>query len=226
MANRSPLAQIWPLYDLVVRTPRIELRYPNDADLAVMAKLPDEGIHEPGRSPFGMAWAEGPSPAREQDSLRYWRSKQASWSVDSWWMDLATVVDGEVVGSQGIFAEHFPVARSVETGSWLVRRAQGRGIGTEMREAILELAFDGLGALEALSGAFEWNESSARVSEKLGYLPNGERLVVNASGRHRRFSYRMPREVWLTRRRDDIEIIGLDPCLALFGLEGDQGRGD
>jgi hypothetical protein len=49
---------------------------------------------------------------------------------------------------------------------------------------------------------------------------------VNDSGRHRRLSFRMPREVWLTRRRNDIEIAGLGPCLALFGLEGDGAVAD
>jgi RimJ/RimL family protein N-acetyltransferase len=186
-----------------------------------MARLPDEGIHEPGRSPFARSWAEGPSSSRQLQSFQFWRSKQASWSVDSWWIDLAVVVDDEIVGSQGLRAENFPVARSVESGSWLVRRAQRRGIGTEMREAVLEFAFGGLGALEALSGAFEWNESSLRVSQKLGYEPNGESLTANESGRHRRLSLRLPRDRWLARRREDIVIAGLVPCLRLFGIEGE-----
>jgi len=41
---------------------------------------------------------------------------------------------------------------------------QGQGIGREMREAILHLAFAGLGAQEALSGAFEDNVSSLATS--------------------------------------------------------------
>ncbi|MGB9112652.1 MAG: hypothetical protein WCF24_07990 [Acidimicrobiales bacterium] len=32
MAHRSPLSEIWPLYDLAIRSPRLEPRYPNDAD--------------------------------------------------------------------------------------------------------------------------------------------------------------------------------------------------
>ena len=36
--------------------------------------------------------------------------------------------------------------RTVGTGSWLGRPYQGRGIGKEMRGAVLALAFDGLGA--------------------------------------------------------------------------------
>ena len=61
----------------------------------------------------------------------------------------------------------------MKTGSWLGRSFQGRGIGTEMRAAVLELAFRGLGAATAESGALEGNAASARVSEKLGYRHDG-----------------------------------------------------
>jgi hypothetical protein len=37
-----------------------------------------------------------------------------------------------------------------------------------MRAAVLFLAFDGLGALAAESGALEGNDASSRVSGKLG----------------------------------------------------------
>ena len=43
-----------------------------------------------------------------------------------------------------------------------------------MRVAVLELAFAGLGATAAISGSFEGNIASARVSEKLGYFESGE----------------------------------------------------
>jgi len=221
MEKRSPLSDIWPLYDLVVRTSRVELRYPSDEDFARLARLPDEGIHEPGRIPFHVAWSEQPSPMRERDSLKWWWSKQASWSVDDWSLPFAVVDNGEPVGAQDVRAQNFPVVRSVSTGSWLVRRAQGQGIGAEMRAAVLEFSFRGLGALEAHSAAFDWNEPSRRVSEKVGYEPNGEEAVLSAGGRVRTLRYRMSRAAWEDRRRDDIEIIGLERCLELFGLRED-----
>ena len=221
MGTRSPLSDIWPLYDLVVRTPRIELRYPSDEDLSKLARLPDEGVHEPGKVPFHVAWTEEPSPARERNSLQWWRNKQASWSVDEWSLPFAVIDDGEPVGVQDLFGRHFPVLRSVSTGSWLVRRAQGRGVGAEMRAAVVEFAFRGLGALEAHSAAFDWNERSRRVSEKVGYEPNGEELLLSAGGRVRTLRYRMSREKWVTNQRDDIDIIGLERCLDLFGLGAD-----
>jgi RimJ/RimL family protein N-acetyltransferase len=222
MAVQQPLAKIWPLYRLAVRTPRLELRYPSDEELAVLATIPSEGIHEPGRQPFHVAWTEVPSPRREQQSLQWWWSQRASWSVDDWSLALAVVVDGEPVGVQDLMAKNFPVLRSVSTGSWLVQRAQGRGVGTEMRAAVVELAFRGLGALEARSSAFEWNSQSIRVSEKVGYVPNGEEFALRGTARERTLCFRLSRETWLTRRRNDIEITGLEGALALFGLGPDR----
>ena len=69
---------------------------------------------------------------------------------------------------QDIGAENFRAVRSVETGSWLGRAHQGQGIGREMREAVLHLAFAGLGAEEALSGAFEDNAASLATSRAVG----------------------------------------------------------
>src|SRR5260221_13370270 len=59
------------------------------------------------------------------------------------------------------------------TGAWLGRRYQGRGIGTQMRAAVLHLAFGGLGAQQAVSAAFEDNPASLRVSRKLGFRDDG-----------------------------------------------------
>ena len=44
------------------------------------------------------------------------------------------VRDGVVVGTQGIGGRDFAVLREVHTGSWLGRRYQGQGIGTQMRQ--------------------------------------------------------------------------------------------
>jgi len=59
----------------------------------------------------------------------------------------------------------------VSTGSWLGMRHQGKGFGTEMRAAILMLAFDHLGAKTARSSAFTDNPRSLAVSRRLGYEP-------------------------------------------------------
>ncbi len=42
MANRT-----WPLFDVVIRTPALEVRYPDDELLVELADLTARGIHDP-----------------------------------------------------------------------------------------------------------------------------------------------------------------------------------
>jgi RimJ/RimL family protein N-acetyltransferase len=115
-----------------------------------------------------------------------------------------------------LFATHFPTTRAVETGSWLVRRAQGRGIGKEMRAAVLHLAFEGLGAVEAYSASFEDNLASQAVSRANGYEPNGTLIHAREGRPARNLKWILTRERWQASRRDDIEIQGLEPCRVLL----------
>ncbi len=212
----------WPLFDLVVRTPRLELRSPTDemcADLAGVAGLdmfPDGEIH------FVSDWLSDPSPLRERKSMQWWWRQRANFSSEAWQLEMAVVVDGSPVGIQEMNGERFVTQRSVSTGSWLAASHQGRGLGTEMRAAILHLAFAGLGAEEALSGAFLSNERSLRVSRRLGYEDNGQQIGLRAGATpavHQNF--RMTRERFEAMRRDDIVIENLEPCLEMFGLAPD-----
>jgi RimJ/RimL family protein N-acetyltransferase len=85
-----------------------------------------------------------------------------------------------------------------------------------MRQAVLHLAFAGLGAEEALSDAFEDNAASLATSRTVGYVENGEALAPRRDGSGRTIRFRLDRATWERRRRDDIEIDGLDPCLDMF----------
>jgi RimJ/RimL family protein N-acetyltransferase len=128
---------------------------------------------------------------------------------------LAVLVEGTAVGVQGLSAEHFAVKRTAETGSWLGRKYQGQGIGKEMRAAIIHLAFAGLGA-RALYIFFADNEASLGVTKSLGYaltalagwIEKVRRCANGTSNGARRVEQ---------RRRDDIQIVGLDSCRELFG---------
>jgi RimJ/RimL family protein N-acetyltransferase len=104
----------------------------------------------------------------------------------------------------------------VGTGSWLGRRFQGRGVGTEMRTAVLELAFRGLGAERARSGAVDENIASLRVAEKLGYREIGRGTVAPRGVELPHTDVELRREDW--RPPVPVEIEGLGPCLPLFGL--------
>jgi RimJ/RimL family protein N-acetyltransferase len=86
-----------------------------------------------------------------------------------------------------------------------------------MRAAILHLAFSGLGAIEAYSGAWEDNSSSLGVSAALGYVRNGCTWDLRRGVRVRHIDLRLDRETWERHRRDDITLSGLEGCLDLFG---------
>jgi RimJ/RimL family protein N-acetyltransferase len=128
------------------------------------------------------------------------------------------VRDGAVVASQGIDGRDFAILREVSTGSWVGRRHHGQGIGTEMRAAVLYLAFAGLQAEFATSGAFADNAASLAVSRKLGYADDGvERFVVRGRPVLSR-RLRLHRACWQAHRTIPVEISGLPECLYFFGL--------
>lgn len=216
MAARRP-ATFWPLFDLTVRTPRLELRLPREEEFAALVALADLGVHDPETMPFFVPWTDLPAPARARSMAQWlWRNR-AEWSVEKWTLTTTAFVDGEPIGMQDLAAEHFGAVRSVQTGSWLGRAHQGRGLGREMREAILHLAFAGLGAQEALSGAFDDNAASLATSRSIGYRENGEARGHRREGWGRTVRFRLARADWERRRRDDVEIVGLEGCLDQFG---------
>lgn len=219
----------WPFFDLEIRTPRLTLRVPHDRTLEALADVAVRGIHGPDRLPFNTPWSVAP-PADVRRGLYQWvwRSR-AELTADHWRIPFAVFEadTDRVVGTQDVFADRFPLLRTFGTGSWLGLAHQGRGIGKEMRAAVLHFGFAGLAAERATTGAWEDNPASQRVTSALGYEPNGvtvlprPRLQDGQPGEDepvRELLYALNRERWEQQRRDDIEIVGLEPCLALLGL--------
>lgn len=208
----------WAIYDLRIRTERLELRLPTDDDLIEMLGLAFSGIHEPDEMPFGFAWTDQPSPHFERSFLQFHWSSRANWSPGKWSLDLGVWWEGRLIGTQGMGAENFAVLRTVSTGSWLAREFQGQGVGKEMRSAVLGFAFDALGAEWATSGAFVDNPASSAVSRSLGYDEDGIEIAAPRGEAKVLVRYRMPREQWYSRERPWVEITGMDRCWDLFGL--------
>lgn len=211
------LERHWPLFGLVVRTPRLEIRAPRDEHLLEVLEVVDRGIHDPATMPFLIPWTDAPSPERERRSLQFWWGCRATWSPEDWVFNGAVFVDGHPVGMQDMRAKSFATLRTLSTGSWLGREHQGRGLGKEMRAAVLHLAFEGLGATEVYSGAWADNVVSQRVSRSLGYRQYEGMLEMRRGRADRLVEFVLDRDAWLSHRRDDIEIAGLEPCLAMFG---------
>jgi RimJ/RimL family protein N-acetyltransferase len=205
----------WPLFDLRIRTPRLELRLPTDDDIAAWIEA-GRDVHDAGTMPFSYPWTTLPSPQYERGIAQYlWRSR-AELTPDAWHLDFAVVHDGELIGSQGMFADHFAVTRTFKTGSWLNRRWQGRGLGREMRVAVVTFGFRGLDALVAETEAFEDNPSSLAVTRSLGYEPNGERWFGEHGIRRRLLQFRIDRDRW--QPTCEVALDGVAGCLPLLGL--------
>ena len=124
-----------------------------------------------------------------------------------------------MVGSTALTAEQLPTLRTFETGSWLGRAHQGRGMGRELREASLHLGFAGFAARWATTAAFSDNGPSLGVTRSLGYRPNGELASRRRGEAATSLRFRMERDDWQARlRRNDISITGLEPCRDMQGL--------
>jgi RimJ/RimL family protein N-acetyltransferase len=219
MAALPPLANAWPLFRLRLRTERMVLRLPTDDEIVELMVLAKAGIHPPDEMPFGIAWSAMPSPAFERNFMQYHWACRGSWSPQHWELNLIADHDGVVIGTQSIGGDEFAIHRTVHTGSWLGRDYQGRGLGKEMRAAVLGFAFDGLGARFAETSAFVDNAASNAVSRTLGYEENGRGTLAPQGVARDSQRFRMTIDGWRARPRPTLAIEGLEDCLALFGVE-------
>jgi RimJ/RimL family protein N-acetyltransferase/ribosomal protein S18 acetylase RimI-like enzyme len=205
-----------PVTRLRVRTPRLELRLATRAELRTLGELAQRGIHDPAVMPFGIAWTDDSDrPGFVDEGIEHHQARLREWQPDDWNLNLIAFYGGRPVGVQSVRGERFAARRTVDTGSWLGREFQGQGLGTEMRAGALSLAFDGLGATVATSGAIEGNPQSLGVSRKLGYEVVGSHPVsprgvpvVHTDLELRRERFRSP---------VDVELVALGPLLPLFG---------
>ena len=205
-----------PLFGLRLRTPRLELRLPTREELEALREVALQGIHPPEFMPFAVAWTDD---AELAEFLDYHEMRRREWSRDAWHLELGVWLEDEPVGVQAIESTSFAKTRTVGTGSWLGQRFQRRGVGTEMRTAVLELAFRGLGAELARSGAIDGNVASLRVSEKLGYRIIGRGTVQPRGVDTPHTDVELRREDWQPPLA--VELKGLATCLPLFGFSSD-----
>ena len=182
-------------------------------ELVELAHVAERGIHPPELMPFEVAWTD---TTTLESFLAFHLTQRRDWSPAAWDLALGVWHRGELVGIQSVRAQRFAEERRVVTGSWLGAPFQGQGIGTEMRTAVLELAFRGLGARVAVSGAVEGNDASRGVSAKLGYRVTGEDFYAPRGEPVRHANFELAAGDW--RPPYAVAIDGLAPCLPLFGL--------
>jgi RimJ/RimL family protein N-acetyltransferase len=176
----------WPLRHLVLRTPRLELRPDDDAGLSELVEVAKAGVHDPAEMPFSVPWTDGLADDHGLGMVQFFLGVRARLTARDWAICFLVRHEGEVIGVQELSARDFAVLREVNTGSWLGKSFQGNGFGTEMRIAVLQFAFDHLGAHIARSAAWQGNRASHRVSEKLGYVRDG---TVAAAPRGQRLEH-------------------------------------
>ncbi|MGH3812923.1 MAG: GNAT family N-acetyltransferase [Pseudonocardiaceae bacterium] len=206
----------WPLRHLVLHTPHLTLRPDDDEGLYELAALALRGVHPPEEMPFLFPWTDQAPDDLVRGTVQYYWGARSRLTPSDWNVNFLVRHDGRVIGTQGLSAKAFAITGEVSTGSWLGAAYQRRGFGTEMRAAVLLLAFDHLGAAIARSGAFTDNPASLRVSEKLGYRTDGtntcarrgtaateNRLILEPS--------HLIRPVWTLR------VDGLDGCRQSLG---------
>jgi len=214
----------WPLFDLRIKTPQLTLRLSQDAELMSLAERAVGNVLPEERSEFMGPWTQIPSPEFERSFMQHHWLMRANWKPEAWTLDFGIYPEGseEPAGMMGIVGKSFVESRSVSTGSWLLPEWRGQGLGREAREAILHLAFSGLGAREARSGAHPKNAPSHGVSRSLGYQPDGTEMLLTAGGAREVIRLLLRRDKWEKGCRGDIEIRGLDACLEMFGLSQDD----
>ena len=199
------MSAAWPLFDLRLQYGGLLLRPLREADLPlVVALLPDDVDLDPALPPDRcLAVHQG-----------YWRA-QGRWSVQDWALSFLVHDGGRAMGVQVLEGADFPLLRTVDSASWLIPSARGRGVGTAMRTAMLDFAFGSLGAQAAVSSAWHDNAASLGVSRSLGYGPNGEHSHRRGEGVDVMVHLRRSRSGWSGA---GVGVEGFEPCRGLFGL--------
>lgn len=208
----------WPLERLRIVAPLIELRHPTPEDLSVLAR---EAAGEAYNPSVPMLASRDDDPVeRGRRTLQWYWQQWASWRPEHWSLLLSVHHEGLLVGTVNLRARNFAQLREVETGSWIFPDRQRSGLGTAARRAVLDFAFDGLGAQYARSAGAEDNAASLRVSEKLGYERDGGERLLMGGDVVPAVRLILSAARWRGgRRAGACTVEGLTECLPLFGLD-------
>lgn len=226
---------VWPLHGIRLRTADLDLRVMTEADLPTLLDLlPDDLQLNPHATTY--AGLDDRANRRAVVAQGYWRAL-GMWSPDDWALPFvvrATHAGGGgggspararpdggspegVLGVQWLEGPDWRAERTVDSSSWLVPGARRKGLGRQMRAAVLALAFGPLRAEAAISSAVVDNAGSLGVSRALGYRDT-HRSVLEHSGETLQH-VRLERASWeAAGHAHGVVVEGIDPALPLFGL--------
>ncbi len=212
----------WPLFDLRIRTPRLELRLPRDDDLYALIDAFQSGVHDPATMPFLVPWTDTPSPRREREALQWWWSQRAGWKPEAWNLTLCCVVDGRSSACRTSTPTTSPPAGwSPPARGW---RSPTRGKASARRCALRCCTWPS-SVWERRAprpGPSTTTQPSLAVTRALGYQPNGDMVKMRRGVPHTCLEFVMDRDGFDRIRRDDIVIEHLEPALPMFGLGADE----
>lgn len=213
------LEDVWPPFSLRIRCGHMELSPVRESDYTELADIAAGGVRRNNIPAFLVNWDSGAPQEIAQSIAQYQWGTRANFRVDDWTMEFTVRVNGRAVGVQGVSAKDFVRTRAVPTGSWLALHEQGKGYGTQMRGAALVAFADHFDAREFNSGYFEGNAASRRVSEKLGYTPNGVKTLVAQDGQARVEQQVILAAQEIVRGTEPVEVAGAEVVRRFLGLK-------
>jgi RimJ/RimL family protein N-acetyltransferase len=153
---------------MFARTERLLLRpgWAEDASTLVSAIADEAVVRNLSRVPWpygpaeAEAWLGQPQDERRPRLLILTRSDEP-----------------QLVGGIGIMDLDDGPVEQAELGYWIARAHWGNGYATEAARAVLDMAFSGLRLSRIEAGHFADNIGSARVLAKLGFAPQGQRML-------------------------------------------------
>jgi RimJ/RimL family protein N-acetyltransferase len=208
------LVDLWPAAGISVRAGDLEMRWIDDELAVDLALLAGQGVHDDNVMPFNYPWTRGTEREVARSVLTFQWAARPRVGAERLVLELGVLVNGEPVGIQSASGDNWSVLREVETGSWLGRAYQGRGIGRRMRALMLHFCFEALKADSVVSAAFTDNAASNAVSLRTGYVVDGVQRVVRDGIAATQTRYRMDRARWAQVRAINQEILGADVTVA------------
>ncbi|MHC1682213.1 MAG: GNAT family N-acetyltransferase [Clostridiaceae bacterium] len=85
----------------------------------------------------------------------------------------AITVNGEAVGSIGVFIKDDVYCKTAEVGYWLGEEFWGKGLMSEAIKEICEFVFENYDIVRIFAEPFAWNMGSRRALEKAGFKLEG-----------------------------------------------------
>lgn len=112
-------------YGIRLRTPRLELRLPDLDDLAALADVAIEGVHDPADMPFLVPWTDAEPAVRGRSVITYNLGVLAAATTAKWNLPAGRRVASRVRGT-GCGGGGFGRARQQRGVGWRVTQARLR----------------------------------------------------------------------------------------------------